>query len=94
MPFPTQDAKAFSRSEIMALQDGQMGVYGLYNQDQWIYVGGGNVRGRLVGHLNRDNNCIGFQSPTHMVFEYTDDHEDRVKALITELSPHCNPQVP
>jgi hypothetical protein len=91
MPFPAQDAKAFSRREIMTLQDGQMGVYGLYKDEQWVYVGGGNIRGRLVGHLNRDNNCIGFNAPTHMVFEITDDHENRVKALIEELHPTCNP---
>ncbi len=94
MPFATQDPKAFSRAEIMTLQDGQLGVYGLYNQDEWVYVGSGNIRGRLVGHLNRDNNCIRFQAPTHMVMEFTDDHENRGEALIQELTPHCNPRQP
>ena len=91
MPFPAQDAKGFSRRDIMALQDGQMGVYGLYKDEQWVYVGSGNIRARLVGHLNRDNNCIGFNAPNGLVIEVTDDHENRAKALIAELRPTCNP---
>ncbi len=91
MPFAPQDPKEYKRSGVMPLQDGDMGVYGLYNANGWVYVGGGNIRGRLIGHLNRDNNCIGFNSPTEFVFELTDDHENRVKELIQELSPSCNP---
>ena len=92
MPFAAQDPKEYKRSGVMPLQDGDMGVYGLYNADQWVYVGSGNIRGRLIGHLNRDNNCIGFQNPTQFVFEITNEYEAREIALRAELSPHCNPQ--
>lgn len=94
MPFAPQDPKEYKRSGVMPLQDGEMGVYGLYKDDLCVYVGSGNIRGRLVGHLNRDNNCIGFQGPTKFVFEITNDYEARELDLRKELIPHCNPPVP
>lgn len=90
MPFATQDAQEFTRRNIQALAEGQMGVYGLRKEGTWIYVGSGDIRGRLVGHLNRDNNCIRFQAPTHLEYEVTDDYVNREKALIAELNPSCN----
>ena len=35
-----------------------MGCYGLYKTGQWIYVGKGDTRTRLLAHLNNHNPCI------------------------------------
>ena len=67
----------------------QYGVYGISRDSTWIYVGKGNIRQRLLAHLNGDNACILGKSPTHYVCEVTTDAEGRERELIVELSPIC-----
>ena len=93
MPFPDQTPRAFSRANIESLGTGQMGCYGLYRESVWVYVGRGDVRARLLAHLNGDNPCITRENPTYWVDEVTDSHEARERVLLAELDPVCNKRV-
>lgn len=71
-----------------------MGCYGLYGGSQgWVYVGKGDIRERLLRHVNGDNPCITRHQPTHWVDEVTSDHDRRERELILELKPTCNQRV-
>ena len=93
MPFPEQNPNAFTRTAIEALNSDQTGVYGLYRQDVWIYVGRGDIRARLLDHLNGDNPCITREQPTGWVSEVTMYDVTREQELIRELRPACNQRV-
>ena len=92
MPFVVQQAKLFNRNEIEALDRGQYGVYGLHH-NRWVYIGKGDIRQRLLDHLNGDNRCITLERPTHFVGEVTSQADEREKALIEEFMPSCNKRV-
>ena len=93
MPFPEQSPREFTKANILAINPNQIGCYGLFRQDQWIYVGRGDIRARLLAHLNGDNACITQAGPTHWVDEVTSQDEDREKELIVEFDPSCNRRV-
>ena len=93
MPFTQQTSRAFTRDNIIALNPGQNGVYGLFRTNQWVYVGKGDIRQRLLDHLNGDNPCITRDGPTHWVSEVMPNADEREKALIRELTPSCNQRV-
>ena len=93
MPFVEQTPRAFTRVDVLALSPAQHGVYGLFKANQWIYVGKGDIRQRLLDHLNGDNSCIIRNSPTHWVGEVTTNADSREKDLIVELDPLCNQRV-
>lgn len=94
MPFPTQAPRAFTRANVEALNPNQNGCYGLFvSQGGWVYVGKGDIRKRLLDHLNGDNPCITRNRPTHWVDVVTNDLDRMEKALILELTPTCNKKV-
>ena len=93
MPFPQQDPRPFTRTGIETLNLNQFGVYGLFRQAQWIYVGKGDIRQRLLDHLNGDNPCIISHAPTYFVAEVTPNADQRERQLIQELQPICNQRV-
>ena len=93
MPFPKQDPRPFTKERIEALNPNQMGVYGLFKQDVWVYVGSGDIRERLLSHHSGDNNCINQQQPTSWVAVVTSDYIEEEKRLTLELTPACNKRV-
>jgi len=94
MPFVQQSPRVFSRQNIEAINPNQFGVYGLFRQGVWIYVGKGDIRKRLLDHLNGDNPLITKAQPTHWVDEViVGDPSAREKQLIVELQPICNQKV-
>ena len=98
MPFPEQNPREFTQAGIEALDPGQKGCYGLFQQTPqgkaWVYVGKpDDLRKRLLEHLGGDNACINKYPSTHHVGVVTDDNEARKKALILELEPECNKRV-
>ncbi len=93
MAFPTQDPRSYNRDRVEKITPGQKGCYGLSRGDTWVYVGKGDIRDRLLDHLNGDNPCITREKPTHWVDVVTDDMDAREKALIRELGPICNERI-
>jgi hypothetical protein len=99
MPFIEQTPRPFTHSDISSLNPNQRGVYGILrnpNVPTWIYVGQGDLRDRLLAHLNGtdDNPCILRERPTHWVGEVKVlDLDERERQLILELNPICNRKV-
>lgn len=93
MPFPNQTPRAFTKANVESLNPSQMGCYGLYRANSWVYIGKGDIRDRLLKHLNGDNPCITRQQPTHWVDMVTSDYDNQEKRLILELGPICNQRV-
>ena len=95
MSFVQQAPRVFSRQNIEALNPNQLGVYGIFREGQWIYVGKGDIKTRLLAHLNGDKACILNQMPTHWVDELRSEPEmsNREKQLILEHRPVCNEKV-
>ena len=93
MPFPRQDPKPFVQERIERIRDGQKGCYGLYGGGEWIYIGSGDIKQRLLDHVRGDNPCLSRQRPTHWVDVVTADYKEREKRLIREYNPVCNQRV-
>ncbi len=93
MPFPEQPTRSFNRAGIEILNPNQYGCYGIYRNGAWIYVGKGDIRTRLLSHLNGENPCITRNQPTHYVAVVTTDADNEEKRLIAELHPICNQKV-
>lgn len=96
MPFARQTPRVFNKANVEAINPGQIGVYGLFKRGVWVYIGKGDIRNRLLEHLNGDNPCIVKSQPTHWVDEVTSgDPSLREKELIIELSPNliCNERI-
>jgi len=93
MPFPKQEGRPFTKEGVEWLKPNQYGVYGLFRSDAWVYVGRGDIRTRLLDHLNGGNPRITREKPTHYVAEVTSNDETREKQLITELNPIANQKV-
>ena len=93
MPFPNQTLFPFTKASIEQLEPDHTGCYGLFKEDKWVYVGRGDIRGRLLDHLGGDNECITAEKPTHFVTVVTDDMIEIEKQLIVELDPECNKKV-
>jgi hypothetical protein len=90
MPFQTQDARPYTKDVVRRLADSQMGVYGILRNQEWIYIGSGDIKERLLAHLNGDNPCILKENPTHFVAELAQYPVSREKELTNELGPICN----
>lgn len=94
MPFAPQTPRQFNKFNVESLKLNQNGVYGIFRQGQWIYVGKGDIRQRLLDHLNGDNPYIIRKNPTHWVDEViASDPSNREKQLIIELNPSCNQKI-
>lgn len=92
MPF-SQEVYPFTRAGIEWLAPGQYGCYGLFREGVWVYIGKGDIRARLLDHLNGDNACITRQGPTHWVGVVTVDLDEEEKRLIRAHRPTCNLRV-
>jgi hypothetical protein len=93
MPFPAQTPRLFTKAAIEVLNPNQNGVYGLFRQDHWIYVGRGDIRDRLLSHVARNNPAITAQRPTHFVTMVTTNDVVAERQLIVELQPLANQKV-
>ena len=93
MPFNNNTVRPFTRAGIEAINPNQIGVYGLFKPNTWVYIGRGDIRDRLLKHLKGDNPCITRQAPTSWIGEVTSNNVQREKELIQEYNPVCNRQV-
>jgi hypothetical protein len=93
MPFPPQTPRLFTKAAIENLNPNQNGVYGIYRQDCWIYVGRGDIRARLLSHVSGNNPAITAQRPTHFFAIVTANDVVVERQLIVELNPVANQKV-
>ena len=88
-----QQGFPYNRISILGNAPSLSGVYVLYTQQQWIYVGeSGDIQTRLLQHLNGDNACITRNGPTGFQFELVDANQRvaRQNQWIAALNPVCN----
>ena len=90
MSFDNDKAWSFNREAIESFNIGQTGVYAIYNARKWIYIGRGDIRQRLLDHLDGDIPSINTNSPTHFRAEVTDNSIKREQQLLREYMPACN----
>lgn len=88
-----QKTRPFTKSDIESLNPNQVGVYAIWNTIEYIYVGRGPIRERMLAHVTGDNPCILNSGPTAWTAEVTGSSVDREKQLILELRPKCNQKV-
>ena len=93
MPFGNNTVRPFTRADVESINPGQNGVYGLFRTGTWVYIGRGDIRDRLLKHLNGDNPCITREVPTSWMSEVTPNDIQREKELIAEFDPVCNRRV-
>ena len=86
---------AFNARTVTASSPRTAGVYALWRDDCWIYIGqSANIFERLLEHLSGDDECVVRQRPTGFGFELIADpvvRQTRQGDLVRELSPVCNP---
>lgn len=89
------DVKEFSFNEgtIKTLKPGQIGVFGIYRRDAWIYIGRGDLVAELLRYVRGDNPQIIAERPTHFCAIVTDDDVALEKKLIREHQPIANERV-
>lgn len=93
VPFPMTSGYSFTESSVKVNAASRSGVYGLYTQSRWIYVGETNdIQRRLLEHLAETSGCIKRHAPTGFVYELVESGSRvaRQNALIRELIPACN----
>jgi hypothetical protein len=90
MSFDNDKAWLFNREAIESFNAGQTGVYAIYNARKWIYIGRGDIRQRLLDHLDGDIPSIDTYTPTHFRAEVTGDSIKREQQLLREYMPACN----
>jgi hypothetical protein len=80
----------FTRETIERLDPKVTGVYGLFRGDVCIYVGSGNLRTRLLAHLNGDLPGSTAAPPDKVTVEVTAQYVERERALVERLKPIAN----
>lgn len=93
MPWSNPNGFLFTNVGILLNAPTASGVYALYNNERWIYIGeSGNIQERLLQHFNGDNACITGWRPPSFSFELWpwNRRVARQDQLILELRPACN----
>ncbi len=91
MPFPPQKPQPFDRGAVESLRSGVVGCYGLFRRDRWVYIGAGDIRARLLAHLDGDSPWILRHRPTHWVAVETADYEAVEREFVLACDPVCVP---
>jgi hypothetical protein len=92
MPF-TYPLQPFTRASLEQLNPNQLGCYGIFAGNVCVYVGKGDIRARLLDHLNGDNPRITRRNPTHWTAMVTAAYDSKEKELIREYDPPANQRV-
>lgn len=97
MPFSdTLKRRAWNRLEIVNINKGQRGIYGIYNSDQWIYIGkSDDLQARLLEHYDKisdQSGCIWKNKPTGFLAKLasTSTIDNEELDLIRYYNPTCN----
>ena len=94
MPFATK-MRLYTRVSIESLNPDQNGVYGIFQNNKPVYIGSGDIRARMLKHINGDNPCITQNNPNQWTaFLVSGDPTTKEGDLIREYRPICNKVVP
>ena len=94
MPFPRElTIRPFTNQAVESIAEDQLGVYGIFKEGVWIYIGSGDIRERMTDHLAGDIPCILNHRATDWVGWVTNDYKRLEKELIVEFQPVCNQRV-
>ncbi|MGO9576649.1 MAG: hypothetical protein ACLPTQ_20260 [Terriglobales bacterium] len=96
MAFRNQNGYAFNRASVLANAPNASGVYGIYRQGVWIYVGQSkDIQARLMQYINGENACILRNQPTGFTYDLAPEWQlDALEqGLIVGLNPACNQRV-
>lgn len=94
MRFPPQKPQPFELTAITALQPGAMGCYGLFHRERWVLIGTGDLRARLLAHLDGDRPWEPVDAPTHWVVVETPEYERAARDLVVACAPSCTVRPP
>lgn len=84
MAFTTK-MRPYTRGDIESLNSNQNGVYGIFRGDKAVYIGSGDIRDRMIDHINGDNPCITQNTPNQWIGEvFSGDPTGREGELIRE----------
>ncbi len=90
MPF-TEKVRPYTKEVILDLDPNQNGVYGIFRDNIAIYIGSGDIKERMLAHINGDNPCITQNTPNQWIGKRL--YGDPVRTemgLIREYDPICN----
>jgi excinuclease UvrABC nuclease subunit len=94
MPWNGTTGFQFNRASVLLNAPEQSGVYALFNEGVWVYIGEAkNIRDRLLQHLtNEENACVARSHPQWFAYELVSPvyRVARQDQLILELHPTCN----
>ena len=97
MGFASEKGYVFSESGIAQYAPRKSGVYGIYKNGEWIYIGEAkDIEARLYEHVRLESDQsarIWRRQPTGFIFELCDGErarKAREAQLIAELAPTCN----
>jgi len=96
MPFAMSSGITFSELGIAKYAPRESGVYGIYNNSEWIYIGEAqDIEARLYEHIRSQSDQgprILRRNPTSFIFERCDarTRSMREAQLIREFRPVCN----
>lgn len=94
MPFTTE-MRPYTKEDIEILNPNQNGVYGIFRNTTAIYIGSGDIRERMLAHINGDNPCISQNTPDQWTGELVSgDPTGREGELIRDYQPICNKAIP
>jgi hypothetical protein len=87
MRFPEQSRKFFTRATVEPLRSGLRGCYGLFRGDDCLYIGKGDIRRRLLAHLEGDDPTISRSFPSHWLAVTAAEIDTLERELVREYRP-------
>ena len=84
---------SFRRFSILENAPPESGIYAIYGDTAWIYIGEANdIQAKLIRHLSGDYPCIFKGHPSSFSYEICPANRRflRRSELIRELKPLCN----
>ena len=90
MPFPAHTRRRYTSSHISRMLPRQQGVFGIHNEQRWLYIGySHDIRASLMD-LWKKNDRLDAMYPTGWAYELTNVPQIRAVLLIAELRPVIN----
>ena len=87
MRLPEQTRKLFVRAAVESLRPGLRGCYGLFRGDQCLFIGKGDIRRRLLAHLEGDDATISRSFPSHWLAVTAAEIDGLERELVREYRP-------